>query len=90
MVEQLVVEPREKTPGDTALFLQLFPTDPECEARELTKTTQGQSVEEPHVEARGHRAHLSPTFGDALTVDHKVLSEENESCSRHRYEVVAH
>ena len=55
----------------------IFLQDPDCEVCELTETSRAPCSN--RLEARGDRAHHPPKFGDAITPDHKVLNEENES-----------
>ena len=49
---------------------------PDFEGCKFTRTT------------RAPPGHHPQTFGDAMTADHKVLSEENESRLQHRYAAV--
>ena len=60
-----------------------FPKDPNCEICLMTKITRGSCRR--RADAVVPRAEI---FGDLITADHKVLSEESESRNNHRYAVV--
>ena len=79
------VEPRahvEPGSGKHRVFTH-FPKDPYCEICLKTKRTRASCRR--HAKAVMPRAE---NFGDLITADHKVLSEESESRNNHRYGVV--
>ena len=60
-----------------------FPKDPNCDICLKTKITRAS--------CRRRAGTVMPRqehFGDLMTTDHKILSEESESCNNHRYAVV--
>ena len=62
-----------------------FPKDPSCEIRKRTQITRA-----PCRRRTGKPVPRAESFGDLLTVDHKILSEGCESRNNHRYAVVVH
>ena len=82
---ELAMEPRAKVElgsGRHSVFTH-FPKDSNCEICLKTKITRAS--------CRRRANALMPraeNFGDFITADHKVLSEENESRNNHRYAVV--
>ena len=60
-----------------------FPKDPNCDTCLKTKTTRASCRRRA-----GRVVPRSQKFGDLITEDHKVLSEESESRNNHRYAVV--
>ena len=60
-----------------------FPKDRNCEICQRTKVTRA-----PCRRRNGGAVHRAEKFGDLITADHKVLSENCESRNNHRYAVV--
>ena len=60
-----------------------FPKDRNCEICERTKITR-----DPCRRRNGEAVLRAEKFGDLITADHKVLSDNCESRNNHRYEVV--
>ena len=60
-----------------------FPKDPHCDICLKTKITRA-----PCRRRIGGAVPRAEHFGDLITADHKVLSEESESRKNHRYAVV--
>ena len=60
-----------------------FPKDRSCEICQRTKITRT-----PCGRRIGGAVHRADIFGDLITADHKVLSEDCESRNNHRYAVV--
>ena len=60
-----------------------FPTDRNCEICQRTKITRA-----PCRRRNGGAAPRAENFGDLITADHKVLSDNCESRNNHRYAVV--
>ena len=60
-----------------------FPKDRNCEICRRTKITRA-----PCRRRNGGAVPRAENFGDLMTADHKVLSEESESRNNHRYAVV--
>ena len=81
----LPMEPRAKVePGSgTHSVFSHFPKDPNCDIC-LKAKKQGLLAEDVLVQVVPRAEH----FGDLITADHKVLSEESESRNNHRYAVV--
>ena len=65
-----------KSTGKHNVFT-LVPKDPDCEVWKITKTTRAPFTKRQ--DERRDRIQLPQNFGDAMTADHKVLNEENES-----------
>ena len=61
----------------------LFPKDPDCDICLKTKITRASCRRRA-----GTVVPRAENFGDLITADHKVLSEESESRKNHRYAVV--
>ena len=60
-----------------------FPKDRNCEICQRTKITRATCRRR-----NGETVHRAENFGDLITADHKVLSENCESRNNHRYAVV--
>ena len=60
-----------------------FPKDRNCEICKRTKITRA-----PCRRRKGEAAPRADNFGDLITADHKVLSDNCESRNNHRYAVV--
>ena len=60
-----------------------FPKDRNCEICKRTKITRA-----PCRRRNGEAVPRAATFGDLITADHKVLSDNCESRNNHRYAVV--
>ena len=60
-----------------------FPKDRNCEICKRTKITRA-----PCRRRNGEAVPRAANFGDLITADHKVLSDNSESRNNHRYEVV--
>ena len=60
-----------------------FPKDRNCEICKRTKITRA-----PCRRRNGEAVPRAANFGDSITADHKVLSDNCESRNNHRYEVV--
>ena len=60
-----------------------FPTDRNCEICQRTKITRA-----PCRRRNGGAVPRAENFGDLITADHKVLSEDCESRNNHRHAVV--
>ena len=60
-----------------------FPKDRNCEICQRTKITRA-----PCRRRNGGAVHRADIFGDLITADHKVLSDNCESRNNHRYAVV--
>ena len=60
-----------------------FPKDRNCEICKRTKITTA-----PCRRRNGGAVHRAENFGDLITADHKVLSDNCESRNNHRYAVV--
>ena len=60
-----------------------FPKDPQCDICLKTEKNKG-FLQKTYWYSRAQSGH----FGDLMTADHKVLSEESESRNSHRYAVV--
>ena len=82
---ELPMEPRAKVePGSgEQCVLTHFPKDPNCEKCLKTKITRASCRRRA-----GTVVPRAEHFGDLITPDHKVLSEESESRNKHRYAVV--
>ena len=65
------------------MFLLIFPKDRNCEICKRTKITRA-----PCRRRNGEAVLRAEKFGDLITADHKVLSENCESRNNHRYAVV--
>ena len=61
----------------------IFPKDRNCEICKRTKTTRA-----PCRTRNGEAVPRAEKFGDLITADHKVLSDNCESRNNHRYAVV--
>ena len=73
----------ERTPARSADFKTRFPKDRNCEICKRTKITRA-----PCRRRIGGSVHRAENFGDLITADHKVLSDNCESRNNHRYAVV--
>ena len=62
-----------------------FPKDRNCEICKRTKITRA-----PCRRRKGEAVPRADNFGDLITADHKVLSDNCESRNNHRYAVVVH
>ena len=62
-----------------------FPKDRNCEICKRTKITRA-----PCRRRKGEAVPRAVNFGDLITADHKVLSDNCESRNNHRYAVVVH
>ena len=62
-----------------------FPKDRNCEICKRTKITRA-----PCRRRNGEAVPCAENFGDLITADHKVLSDNCESRNNHRYAVVVH
>ena len=60
-----------------------FPKDPHCEICKRTKITRA-----PCRRRKGEAVPRADNFGDLISADHKVLSDNCESRNNHRYAVV--
>ena len=60
-----------------------FPKDRNCEICKRTKITRA-----PCRRRKGEAVSRAANFGDLITADHKVLSDNSESRNNHRYAVV--
>ena len=60
-----------------------FPEDRNCENCQMTKITRA-----PCRRRNGEAVPRAEKFGDLITADHKVLSDNCESRNNHRYAVV--
>ena len=65
------------------MFCTHFPKDRNCEICQRTKITRA-----PCRRRNGGAVPRAENFGDLITVDHKVLSENYESRNNHRYAIV--
>ena len=80
---ELPLELRAKVvPSEHNIFTH-FPKDRNCEICQRTKITRA-----PCRRRIGRVEHRAENFGDLITADHKVVSEESESRNNHRYAVV--
>ena len=82
---ELPMEPRAKVePGSCKHSVYAhFPKDPNCDICLMTKITRASCRRRA-----GTVVPRAERFGDLITADHKVLSEESESPNNHRYAVV--
>ena len=82
---ELPLEPRAKVePGSGKHSVNTHvPKDPNCDICLMTNITRA-----PCRRRAGTVVPRAEHFGDLITADHKVLSEESESRSNHRYAVV--
>ena len=56
---------------------------------EIARSVRGPKLQGPHAEERnGEAVPRAENFGDLITADHKVLSDNCESRNNHRYAVV--
>ena len=56
---------------------------------EIARSVNGPKLQGPHAEDAMAKPYLEPqNFGDLITADHKVLSDNYESRNNHRYKVV--
>ena len=78
-------EPVREVVSGTHSMHTHFPKDPNFEICKRTKITRA-----PCRRRTGKLVPRAESFGDLLTVDHKVLSEGCESRNNHRYAVVVH
>ena len=79
------MEPRAKVEpgsGKHSVFTH-FPKDPNCEICLKTKITRASCRRRANAVVP-----RAENFGDLITADHKVPSEESESRNNHRYAVV--
>ena len=77
---------KERLPKEVSRKHSVFthlPKDQNCEVCERTKITRA-----PCKKRIGDAVHRAEKFGDLITADHKVLSEDCESRNNHRYAVV--
>ena len=65
------------------MFYSHFPEDRNCEICHRTKI-----IRAPCRRRNGRTVHRAEIFGDLITADHKVLSDNCESRNNHRYAVV--
>ena len=65
------------------MFITHFPKDRNCEICKRTKITRA-----PCRRRKGEAVPRADNFGDLITADHKVLSDNCESRNNHRYAVV--
>ena len=65
------------------MFILIFPEDRNCEICKRTKITRA-----PCRRRNGEAVPRADNFGDLITADHKVLSDNCESRNNHRYAVV--
>ena len=65
------------------MFILIFPKDRSCEICQRTKITRA-----PCRRRKGEAVPRAVNFGDLITADHKVLSDNCESRNNHRYAVV--
>ena len=82
---ELPMEPRAKVvpgSGEHSIFSH-FPEDRNCDICLKTKLTRASCRRRT-----GTVVPRAEQFGDLITVDHKILSEESESRNNHRYAVV--
>ena len=82
---ELQIEPRAKVElgsGKHSVYTH-FPKDPNCDICLKTKITRASFRKRA-----GTVVPRAENFGDLITADHKVLSEESESRNNHRYAVV--
>ena len=82
---ELPLEPRAKVEPDSgkhSVFAH-FPKDPNCEMCLKTKITWASCRRRT-----GTVVPRAEHFGDLITADHKIFSEESESRNNHRYAVV--
>ena len=82
---ELPMEPRAKVePGSGmhSVFTH-FPKDPNCDICLKTKITRASCIRRA-----GTVVPRAEHFGDLISADHKILSEESESRNNHRYSVV--
>ena len=68
--------------GRHSVYTQ-FPKDRNCEICKRTKITRA-----PCRRRKGEAVPRADNFGDLITADHKVLSDNCESRNNHRYAVV--
>ena len=82
---ELLMESRAKLePGSGKHSVHThFPKDPNCDIRLKTKKTRASCRRRA-----GTVVPRAEIFGDLITADHKILSEESESRNNHRYAVV--
>ena len=76
------LEPTTKIWVNT-MFILIFPKDRNCEICKRTKITRA-----PCRRRNGEAVPRAVNFGDLITADHKVLSDNCESRNNHRYAVV--
>ena len=80
---ELLSEPRAKVvSGKHSIFTHL-PKDKDCDICKRTKITRA-----PCRKRIGGAVPRAEDFGDLMTADHKVLSENCESRNNHRYAIV--
>ena len=65
------------------MFILIFPKDRNCEICKRTKITRA-----PCRRRKGEAVPRADNFGDLITADHRVLSDNCESRNNHRYAVV--
>ena len=65
------------------MFILIFPKDRNCEICKRTKITRA-----PCRRRKGEAVPRADNFGDLITADHKVRSDNCESRNNHRYAVV--
>ena len=84
---EVSLEPTTKRRGDLGKHNvhTHFPKDRNCDARSVN----GPKLQGPHAEdAMAKAVPRAVNFGDLITADHKVLSDNCESRNNHRYAVV--
>ena len=65
------------SPCSTHNLFTHFPKDPECEICQMTKTSRARCSNNP--DPRPDSFSKPKFFGDAITADHKILNEENQT-----------
>ena len=79
---EVSLEPTSEDLGKHSAYIH-FPKDRNCEICQRTKITRA-----PCRRRNGGAVLRAENFGDLITADHKVLSENCESRNKHRYAVV--
>ena len=82
---EVSLEPTTKRREDlvSTMCILIFPKDRNCEICKRTKITRA-----PCRRRNGEAVPRAANFGDLITADHKVLSDNCESRNNHRYAVV--
>ena len=86
VLAEMSKRPNTSKPNGKHHVFTHVPKDPNCKLCKLTNTTRAPCRNRP--EARRDRAYHPQNIGDAITADHKFLSEENESRLQQHYTVV--